>query len=163
MEAQKICEQFPKQMTRNLADLDFCISCVASFTKDWTKKHLHSRRNLEYRIAHPDDILLLGIAYNELSFMYNEEAKYKEAIEAGKRSSEVYLCMDLYSKKQNMAMYPMLNCANAHIFMGEANQAETYVQPCLEWLEGSEYQWNFNANRCSSSIFLLGIFYLLTY
>jgi tetratricopeptide (TPR) repeat protein len=102
---------------------------------------------MAYRLAHPDNVFDLAIAHNEMSYYYNEQGRYRYAIDHGLKALAAYQHMDMYRTEEALALNPRLNIAHAHYWLGEVAEAESYALLCLKWIEKNQYEWDFNANR----------------
>lgn len=150
--AQQIAEPFEEHLAKEITDIDYTISLIASYLKDWEKRTFHVKRNMAYRAAHPEEVFDLALAHNEMAYYHNEFGQFRQAVEEGKKALEVYLGMQIYSSGEQMAMHPRLNVAIAYYFLGEAEEAEKYAEACLRRLERSDWEWNFTADRYVAQI-----------
>ncbi|EXJ94081.1 hypothetical protein A1O1_02474 [Capronia coronata CBS 617.96] len=154
--ASHIVSPWSTVLGRIVADIDFCITNSTSFTKDWGKRALSAERNMAYRLAHPDDVFNLAIAHNEMSYYYNEQGRYRDAVHHGLQALAVYQHMEMYRTGEALAINPRINIAHAHYWLGELAEAESYALRCLERIEMNQYEWDFNANRTGNTLYILG-------
>lgn len=149
--AESICSLYAEEIKASRADLDFVISHNASYLHQWDLKLLHGEKNVAYKISINNktdgEWLSLGIAFNEMAKYYVEMEHWEKGVEAGYKALEVYSNVTMYKEKTQMPILPRIWIGWSYIGLGKPDDAEAMVLPCLNFLESSEYHWNFNPFR----------------
>jgi tetratricopeptide (TPR) repeat protein len=152
---ESICSKHPELSAPLLADLDHHYTYVSSYVSKPEVKKLHAQRMVDRHLAQIDrtntEWLYLGVAYKELSMYYVEAEDFEEAAKAGESSVEAYDNVTFYADKSQMPVLARLAAGWAYLGLSKLDEAEKMILPCVEWIDSSDFQRDFNAFRYSNS------------
>jgi tetratricopeptide (TPR) repeat protein len=131
--ALALAEQRPENLQVLRADLLFSLGSLAGESND-AKAHLfYARQHLDARLESGLQDKDLGMGYAELSVSLSNNGMYEDALEAGKKSLDIYQQTEDYLNGSYWPHYAIIHQALALLAMNRGKEAINMLEDTLSW------------------------------